>query len=72
VGGNFAYLGGAARNFAGLVNDDGTAAEFAPDPNAPVAAILYTPGNLIGLFGSFTSLQGGATPTLGYGFFGGA
>jgi hypothetical protein len=72
VGGNFANLAGAPRNFAGLVNDDGTAAEFAPDPNGPVAAILYTTGNLIGLFGSFTSLQGGSTPTVGYGFFGGA
>ena len=72
VGGSFANLGGAPRNNAGLVNDDGTAAEFAPDPNGPVAAILYTSGNLIGLFGAFTSLQGGATPTVGYGFFGGA
>ncbi|MEY2472598.1 MAG: trimeric autotransporter adhesin [Actinomycetota bacterium] len=72
VGGSFANLGGAPRNNAGLVNDDGTAAEFAPDPNGAVAAIPYTPGNLIGLFGAFTSLQGGATPTVGYGFFGGA
>jgi hypothetical protein len=72
VGGSFANLGGAPRTNAGLVNDDGTAAEFAPDPNGPVAAIVYTSGNLIGLFGAFTSLQGGATPTIGYGFFGGA
>ena len=72
VGGNFTSLAGAPRNYAGLVNDDGSAAEFAPDPNGAVASIVYTPGNLIGLFGAFSSLQGGATPTLGYGFFGGA
>jgi hypothetical protein len=72
AGGDFTMIGGAARAYAAqLSTDDGTADLFNPDPNARVYAITTLPSGLVGLFGSFSTLAGGAVATNGYAFYGG-
>lgn len=64
VGGQFAHVGGIARNNLARLNADGSLdTAFNPNANGPVRALLIQGDNRIVIGGDFTTLQPGATGT---------
>ncbi len=64
VGGQFATVGGVARNNLARFNADGSLdTAFNPNANGPVRAIVLQGDNRIVIGGDFTTLQPGATGT---------